>query len=64
MTRWPPFCGPGWLLAYAVSGCLWMAIFEVTPIPLIIAVASAGALGYIALGNWISSGHPFPPEKR
>jgi hypothetical protein len=64
VTRWPRYCSPGWLAAYAVSGGLWIAIFEVTPIPLIIAFTSAGALGIVVLGNLIDCGHPFPPEER
>lgn len=51
MTRWPPFLGLGWLLAYAASGALWLLILGPTPIALIVVVASVGALAVIALGN-------------
>jgi hypothetical protein len=60
----PPFLGPGWLLAYAVSGLLWVAILEFWPVALIIAFAAAGALGIVALGNLLSTGHTVPPEDR
>lgn len=63
MTRWPRYLGPGWLLAYAIGGSLWILIFGLTPLPLFVALLAAGALGITALGNLFDSGH-FPPEKR
>ena len=64
MTRWPPFLSPGWLAAYAIGGLLWRAIGEVTPLAVIVVVASLGALGIVALGNLFDSGHALPPEER
>lgn len=61
LTRWPRYLGPGWLLAYAVSACLWMAIIEVTPVPLVIAFAAAGAIGIVWLGDRIAGGFEMPP---
>jgi hypothetical protein len=62
MTRFPRFLGPGWLLAYAVSGCLWLAIFGFTPLPFVLTFAALGLLGMYQLGSWIMGGSP--PENR
>lgn len=62
MTRWPRFLSPGWLMAYAVSALLWILIIEFTPIALVVAMAAAGVLATVALGNLISTGHVVPPE--
>lgn len=64
MTGWPPFCGPGWLLAYATGGSLWILIFGLTLSPLFVVLVAAGALGITALGSLFDSGHVMPPEKR
>lgn len=64
MKAWPPFLSPGWLAAYAVGGALWLLLFEFTPLVFVLAFAAAGALGIIALGNLISTGHVLPPEDR
>ena len=43
----------GWALLYALGGWIACAVFA--------AVAGGGA---VALGNWIVTGHPVPPEER
>lgn len=45
--------GSGWVLLYALGGGAACAV---------LATASIG--GAIALGNWIVTGHPVPPEER
>lgn len=62
MTRWPRYCSPGWLLSYAVSAILWILIFEVTPLPVIVAGAALGLIGMFQLGSWLMGGSP--PENR
>lgn len=62
MTRWPRYLAPGWLAAYAVSGVLWILLFDVTPLPVIVAGAALGLLGIYQLGSWIMGGAP--PENR
>jgi hypothetical protein len=61
MMRWSPFLGPWWLLAYAVSGVLWMAIVEVTPVPFVLTFAALGLLALYRLGSALMGG---PPENR
>lgn len=62
MTRFPRYLGPGWLAVYAVSAVLWILIFEVTPVPVIVAGAALGLIGIYQLGSWIMGGEP--PENR
>ena len=58
MTRWPPFLGPGWLVAYAIGGVLWMLLIEFTPLPFVLTVAALGLLGAYQLGSWLMGGEP------
>lgn len=58
MTRWPRYLGPGWLLAYAIGGILWMALVELTPLPFVLTLAALGLLGLYQLGSWLMGGAP------
>jgi hypothetical protein len=66
MTRWPPFCSPGWLLAYSLGLLCYLAILDLWGACLVVAMIAGGLFGTLAIGDWLHETNrprPFPPEE-
>lgn len=64
MTRGPRYCSPGWLTAYVVGLLLWLAIYELWGACVVVVMLAGGAIGIVAAGNLLATGHVVPPEER
>jgi hypothetical protein len=68
VTRWPPYCSPGWLAAYALGLLAWLAIWHLWGACLVVAMIAGGLFGTIAIADWLhETNRPSalrPPEKQ
>ena len=65
MTRWPPFCSPGWLLAYTLGLLAWLAILKLWGACLVVAMIAGGLFGTLGIVHWLGETNrprPFTPE--
>lgn len=62
MTRWPSFCSPGWLAAYALGLLCWLAIAKLWGAVVVVALIAFGLFGTLAIGEWLhETNRPRPP---
>ena len=62
MTRWPPFLGPGWLMAYAIGLLCLFAIYELWGACVVLVLLALGTIGIIATAEALGHEHVTPAE--